>query len=135
MGDTAAHYFPGSGPKLLALHSEFTRGRLKGSLQKVIFSVLVSCTQNGFEELMRRRFETLNLDRLSVSLFPNIGLMNFASKVKTTQPPHARLALLSTWTNGWFTSSRLNEAKCLDCIFGCDQAEDELVHYLNCEVL
>jgi hypothetical protein len=30
------------------------------------------------------------------------------------------MALIRTWSNGWFTSIRMHESMALPCIFGCD---------------
>ena len=57
-------------------------------------------------------------------------LKNICSPLPNSVP----MCLLRTWSNGWFTSTRLHEPKILPCIFGCD-AGDCLHHYLECEVL
>jgi len=35
---------------------------------------------------------------------------------------------LRTWSNGWTTFCRMNEASALDCIFGCAGERDDLRH-------
>ena len=49
------------------------------------------------------------------------------------------MALLRTWSNGWFTTHRTqaknNGGIKLPCIFGCDDEEDSLHHYICCELL
>ena len=49
-------------------------------------------------------------------------------------PLSAPMAILHTWSNGWFTTTRMHESEVFPCIFGCD-AHDSLHHYLRCEVL
>ena len=54
-------------------------------------------------------------------------------------PPSSMMALLRTWSNGWFTTHRTqaknNGGIKLPCIFGCDDEEDSLHHYICCEPL
>lgn len=45
------------------------------------------------------------------------------------------MCVLKTWANSWVTSYRFHEDVLLDCIFGCDNEQDTLVHYLNCTPL
>ena len=56
------------------------------------------------------------------------------STVGAALPSSFPMCLLRTWSNGWFTSTRMHEPKILPCIFGCG-AGDCLHHYLECEVL
>ena len=54
-------------------------------------------------------------------------------------PPSSMMALLRTWSNGWFTTHRTqaknNGGIKLPCIFGCDDEEDSLHHCLCCQPL
>ena len=49
------------------------------------------------------------------------------------------MALLRTWSNGWFTTHRTqakrNGGIKLPCIFGCGDEEDSLHHYIHCDPL
>ena len=74
----------------------------------------------------------------------------FKLKLKKIQP-HLRMSFVKTLTNGWHTSSRMPEAICLPCIFGCNSLpnnsrstvdnissrpiKDETAHYLNCPIM
>ena len=75
----------------------------------------------------------------------------FKLKLKKIQP-HLRMLFVKTLTNGWHTSSRMHEATCLPCIFGCNALpstclapiqdnlpkkviRDETAHYLVCPIL
>ena len=42
------------------------------------------------------------------------------------------MTYIKTISNGWCTSSRFHEPIRYSCIFGCDEARDELRHYLCC---
>ena len=63
-----------------------------------------------------------------------------------------RMLYVKTLTNGWHTSSRMHEATCIPCIFGCNALpsnclapihanlpnkviRDETAHYLACPIL
>ena len=54
-------------------------------------------------------------------------------------PPSSLMALLRTWSNGWFTTHRTqaksNGGTKLPCIFGCSDEEDSLHHYIQCDPL
>ena len=75
----------------------------------------------------------------------------FKSELKKPQP-HLRMLFVKTLTNAWHTSSRMHEAICLPCIFGCSalprtclapihanlpnkNIRDETAHYLACPIL
>ena len=62
------------------------------------------------------------------------------------------MSFVKTLTNGWHTSSRMHEATCLPCVFGCNSlpsntlalstsvepassTQDETAHYLICPIL
>ena len=45
------------------------------------------------------------------------------------------MGIIKTLTNSWCTSSRFHEEKRLECIFGCEDRDDSLEHYLDCGVL
>ena len=63
-------------------------------------------------------------------------LVDTRSELKSllSNAPHSMaMCLLRTWSNGWFTSSRMHEPTILPCIFGCGW-DDSLCHYLKCEV-
>ena len=42
------------------------------------------------------------------------------------------MCIIKSWSNSWYTSSRLHESPILPCIFGCEGQVDELAHYLVC---
>ena len=43
-------------------------------------------------------------------------------------------AIMMTWLNGWTTSFRAHSHK-RNCIFGCGDANDRLLHYVDCPLL
>jgi hypothetical protein len=49
----------------------------------------------------------------------------------------AAMMYMKTMTNSWFTSRRLANAgvRKLKCIFGCEDCEDDLSHYLQCHFI
>ena len=66
--------------------------------------------------------------------------------------PHLRMSFVKTLTNGWHTGSRMHEAICLPCIFGCNalpnntiavhasdlpfsSTKDETAHCLICPIM
>ena len=45
------------------------------------------------------------------------------------------MCVLKTWIGGWTTSRRMPEEVKMDCLFGCADQPDSLVHYLHCAPL
>ena len=85
----------------------------------------------------RRRLRDLELDEAAVQHFVSQPLGTLSLEFKTifsSLPFSTPMAILRTWSNGWFTTTRMHESVVLPCIFGCD-ANNSLHHYLRCEVL
>ena len=47
-------------------------------------------------------------------------------------PPYVVFTLLRSWANAWTTSHRMHKHFQRDCLLGCVDANDDLVHYLEC---
>ena len=45
------------------------------------------------------------------------------------------VVLVKTWTDAWATSRRYKEGILWSCVFGCEEAIDELPHYVRCSSL
>ena len=43
-----------------------------------------------------------------------------------------KVLYIKSWSNSWYTSSRLHESPILPCIFGCEGKVDDLAHYIVC---
>ena len=43
--------------------------------------------------------------------------------------------ILKTWSNAWSTTCRIHCTVQLTCVFGCQEAPDDLKHYVSCPVL
>ena len=56
------------------------------------------------------------------------------SKVLLTVSPGPRLMVIKTLVNSWSTSKRMHESVIHPCLF-CGDGEDDLAHYLICDVL
>ena len=48
---------------------------------------------------------------------------------------HVKMCLFKTWVGGWTTSVRTHEPVCMQCLFGCIDAKDDLRHYIECAPL
>ena len=46
-----------------------------------------------------------------------------------------RICWLKTISNAWCTTHRMHESVLWPCVFGCNDAKDEMLHYLVCPVL
>ena len=44
---------------------------------------------------------------------------------------HDALRVIKTWCNSWATSARMHEHTLLPCLFGCQDAQDEMAHYVQ----
>ena len=77
------------------------------------------------------------MDQAAVQSFISPAMGTFSLELKpllSSLPVSTPMTLIRTWSNGWFTSIRMHESIALPCIFGCD-AEDNLHHYLKCDIL
>ena len=46
---------------------------------------------------------------------------------------HEALRVIKTWMNAWATTSRISKEQVkLPCLFGCEQAKDRMIHYVQC---
>ena len=94
-------------------------------------------TPNEFPRIFGRRFRDLGMDQAAVQSFISPVMGTFSLELKpllSSLPLSTPMALIRTWSNGWFTSIRMHESMALPCIFGCD-ADDTLDHYLKCDIL
>jgi len=116
------------------------------AIQKQLYSILIGKIHNGWNPLVSKRLGDYGIE----SALINDSFEFFKLKLKRIQP-HLRMTFVKTLTNGWHTSSRMHEAVCLPCIFGCNSLpnnlicsfdnnsckpiRDETAHYLNCPIL
>ena len=115
--------------------------------QKQLFNILIGKIPNGWNPLVSKRLAAFGVDFVVI----HDPLEFFKLKLKKIQP-HLRMSLVKTIANGWHTSSRMYEATCLPCIFGCNSlpnnalastssalpnssTKDETGHYLICPIL
>ena len=129
--------FPNSQARICSLIRDWERGKVKGSLQSKIAGILSSCIPNTFINLFSRRLSDLEQLHVGAPALDSHWLVNIRSELGFHLPsaPHSMsMCLFRTWTNGWFTSSRMHEPIILPCIFGCG-GDDSLCHYLKCEVI
>ncbi len=45
---------------------------------------------------------------------------------------HEAMRVIKTWVNSWGTSYRMHEDVLFSCLFGCQDAEDSMIHYVQC---
>ena len=122
-------------------------GLCSSGIQKKLYNILIDKIPNGWNSLISRRLSDFGVES---DLMHN-SFEFFRVKLKRIQP-HLRMSFIKTLTNGWHTSSRMHEATCLPCIFGCQALpsscmapinndastkviRDETAHYLNCPIL
>ena len=144
-GDLAEFHFPGSMAGILQIKRKFRNKTLKVSLQKAIFEHLTASVPPSFAKVFADRFsKALNIGIELADIFKAPTLTNFSSRINTCCRPlpsssHPQLALLRTWSNGWFTSHRVHAENDggvrLPCIFGCEDEPDSLSHYITCDPL
>ena len=77
---------------------------------------------------MNRKLEFID------SPIPDYCMNDIATSLKKCGARVA-MSVIKSWANAWTTSSRMHEAICLPCIFGCDDCTDSLNHYLICDPL
>ena len=141
-GELANEYFPGTRNAIIAIREDFRKKKLKQGLQKSIYKCLLSSVPFALEKVFLARFSKIGIPPDISHLFSQDQIKEFAKTFKCCSKafiPSAKMALIRTWSNGWFTSYR-TQAKTtggikLPCIFGCDHEEDSLHHYLQCDPL
>ena len=119
------------------------------AIQKQLYNILIGKIPNGWEPLISRRLSDFGVE----SELIHDSLEFFKLKLKKIQP-HLRMLFVKILINGWHTvpSSRMHEAICLPCIFGCNALpsiclapipanlpnkiiRNETAHYLACPIL
>ena len=110
----------------------------KDSIQRqayCLFARLESHDSESFELDLYNKIEVTFGSALGSKLKRN---PNWFSKLLRAFPftkQQAQLALLKSYVGGWTTTCRMHEQKRLTCLFGCKDAEDELLHYIYCAPL
>ena len=116
-------------------------------MQKEVYNILIKSIPNGWNPLVSKRLADYGIS--SNLVHDTFDYYNV--QLKGLQP-HLRMSFIKTITNGWHTSSRMHEATCLPCIFGCNalpdnclisstsaphgnSIRDETAHYLSCPIL
>ena len=61
-------------------------------------------------------------------------LVHYCNSEFVGAPPSVVAAVLKTCLNGWCTARRFGQPHST-CLFGCDDAEDSLEHYLKCVII
>ena len=87
----------------------------KVAIQKQLYNILIDKIPNGWNSLISRRLSDFGVE----SELIHDSLEFFKLKFKKAQT-HLRMLFVKCLTNGWHTSSRMHEAICLPCIFGCN---------------
>ena len=136
LGVHSSETFPNARSPICSLIRDFQLGRVKGGFQAKVSMLLKTLIPNEFPRLFRRRFETLEIDcgDSQLLVMPVRGSPLELKHLLLPLPHSTPMCLLRTWSNGWCTSNRMHEPKALPCFFGCE-ADDDLCHYLKCEVL
>ena len=121
--------------KVLDIIEDFRGGRIKKSLQSKIYKAIQSDMPSDWLDLLNRRFEKLcpDMGTLTACEF-DIIRGNFCKYAKK-YGSHSAMYSIKSCTNGWLTSYRMNETPKLPCIFGCEDCQDKLEHYINCPTL
>ena len=101
-------------------------------LQSRIYKSLCSVVPDSWPALLSRRVEVLAPEATPYELREHRSDIDLI--LKNLGPARA-MSIIKTWTNAWTTSRRYHEATILPCIFGCNNAEDDLAHYLTCDPL
>ena len=117
------------------------------AIQKQLYSILMGKIPNGWNPLISKRLCAFGVES---DLIHN-SFEFFRLKLRRIQP-HLRMSFVKTLTNGLHTSSRMHEAVCLPCIFGCNalpnnslalpastlplsSTKDETAQYLICSIM
>jgi len=117
------------------LVDQYRNGSLKGSCQGRMYKYLHSRIDPDWSDLLNRRaavtcihsvYSTLNPFQLSETFEAEYS--RICKKCSKT----VNMCIIKSWSNSWYTSSRLHESPVLPCIFGCEGQVDALDHYIVC---
>ena len=117
------------------------------AVQKEVYNILIKSIPNGWNPLVSKRLVDFGVN----SELMHDSYSYYCMQLRGLQP-HLRMTFIKTVTNGWHTSSRMHEAICLPCIFGCNalpdnslasssttplsnSIRDETAHYMSCPIL
>ena len=91
-------------------------------MQKHVYNLLIPTIPNDFAKLFKRRFCVLGMDGSLADQLARESFPSFANGFKALLKPlhkQSAMAILRTWSNGWFTTYRTHEPELFPCIFGC----------------
>ena len=74
-------------------------------------------------------------DELSSRIRPKPDWYGQLCKLLIKVKQHTAFCVFRTYVGGWTTSYRMHEPVRRDCLFGCREGKDELMHYLVCSPL
>ena len=104
----------------------------KGSLQKSVYEFLKSTGNSRWPALVTRRVQKL-CD--APDFKADLSCFRSQCSIVKTLSTKARVCVLKSWINSWYTPTRITGGHVFKCIFGCEDGQDELGHYLICDVL
>ena len=93
---------------------------VKGVLQSRVAKLLKALIPNDFPGLFRRRLRDLEVDEAAIQHFVSqpLGTLSLEFKdIFSSLPLSVPMAILRTWSNGWFTTTRMHESEVFPCIF------------------
>ena len=112
---------------------DYREGKGGKSLQKKFYECLNGTIGEAWVPLINDKLSVLGaLDGLPESGFTGEDLLGF-NEVLRKQPATVKTCFLKTLINSWVTTHRYQEVPLLPCIFGCEDCEDNLDHYLCCD--
>ena len=114
---------------------DVAQGRVRKGVQSKAFKILREHLPNDWFDLLKRRALLLTPEIPPLLSSQVNDLRSSLLKYGKTHGLANAFYVIKTLTNGWLTSSRLQEVPVLPCIFGCIDERDDLVHYVSCSPL
>ena len=107
-----------------------------GSLQGVCYNIFNKLEVASDKNLAFSQKLAVTLGAsLSNEIVLPVDWFSRVQSVLLNSKTHVKMCVLKTWVGGWTTSRRMHEEVVMDCLFGCHDQQDTLVHYLHCAPL
>ena len=103
--------------------------RFPKGVQSIMYSAIVrTMYPDSIPALISRRMRVLGISR---EIHAALDFHCLREKI-TKFSAYIVFTLLRSWANAWTTSHRMHEHFKRDCLLGCNDADDDFLHYLGC---
>ena len=106
--------------------------RLRRGVQGAVVRSLHAAGPQPWHRRLRARLEIFKMPLLPGSR--PVRALRTMERLPNSTPPRVRAAIIRTWLHGWCTERRFQNRNS-QCMWGCQYAQDDLLHYVDCRRL